>query len=99
TLDGTTVLRTDKGGEFDLPYDEVIAAPRVTSSGRSITLAGERVDVKTGLNPFEPPKAVAESPNSISDSGERSGGSARLPLAVHDHWFAVAMPPAEPSGM
>lgn len=99
TLDGTTVVRTDKGGEFDLSYDEVIAAPRITSSGRSVTLAGERVGVKIGLNPFEPPKAVAESPNSISDAGERSGGSAQLPLAVHDHWFAVAQSSSQPPGM
>ncbi|WP_275440785.1 vWA domain-containing protein [Corynebacterium freneyi] len=99
TLDGTTVVRTDKGGEFDLTYEEVIAAPRVTSSGRSVTLAGEQVVVKTGLNPFEPPKAVAESPNSISDAGERSGGSAQLPLAVHDRWFAIAQTPAPSTGM
>ena len=100
TVDGTTIVRTDKGGEFDLSYDEVIVnSPRVTSSGRSIDLAGERVNVRIGLNPFEPPKAVAESGNSISDAGERVGGSAKLPLAVHDHWFAVALPSAQTGGM
>src|SRR5699024_6734222 len=34
-----------------------------------------------------------------SDAGERSGGSAQLPLAVHDHWFAVAQPSSQPPGM
>ncbi|WP_448852101.1 vWA domain-containing protein [Corynebacterium sp. 335C] len=92
TADETTIRRTDTGAEFDVDYDEVVHAPRTVSGGRTITVAGERLDVKLGANPLTPASAVAAAPDSVADDGNRAGASARLPLAVHNRWFMVLDP-------
>lgn len=88
-LDGGVLLRADRGGEFDVAHDEVLAAPRTASRGRSIDLAGIRVAVRVGWNPVTPPRAVVAAAPSISDDGRRRGGAAELPPAVQDRWFVL----------
>ncbi|MBV7294585.1 VWA domain-containing protein [Corynebacterium sp. TAE3-ERU12] len=83
------LVRTDTGGVFTVDFDEVVRAPRTTSTGRSINLAGTQVRVRGGLNPLRPPMAVAEHTPSIADDGARHAGAAQLPLAVHNHWFVL----------
>lgn len=90
--DGGRVLRTDRGGEFDVSFEEFAKAPRTVSNGKSIDLAGNRVAVKLGLSPFSPAVAVAQHPMSIADNAATSGTSARLPLGVHNHWFITMDP-------
>lgn len=86
------LIRTDRGSEFSVDKEEVIQAPRMVSSGRSVNLCGVDVAVKTGWNPFEPPRAFADTELSIADEGAQSGGKAQLPLGVHDHWFMLMSP-------
>ncbi len=90
-LDNSRLLRTDRGGEFDLTFEELVAqTPRTTSDGKSVVLAGHEVTVKLGLNPFTPAYAASTEDYSMSDSGDQTGNRARLPLAVHNHWFLIS---------
>ncbi|MGO3772660.1 MAG: vWA domain-containing protein, partial [Corynebacterium variabile] len=86
-------LRTDKGGNFQVSYEEITGSGRTVANGRDVNLAGVPVHVKLGANPLAAPTALvdAQAP-SISDEGRQDGTAARLPLAVHNHWFMLGTP-------
>ncbi|AGP29784.1 vWA domain-containing protein [Corynebacterium terpenotabidum] len=87
------LLRTDTGGDFRIGYDELLGSGRTVASGREVNLAGVPVRVKLGKNPLTAPLAVVDAPApSISDEGQQVGTAARLPLAVHNHWFVLGTP-------
>ncbi|CUU66615.1 vWA domain-containing protein [Corynebacterium variabile] len=87
------LLRTDKGGNFQVSYEEITGAGRTVASGRDVNLAGVPVHVKLGANPLAAPYAVVDAPApSISDEGRQAGTAARLPLAVHNHWVMLGTP-------
>lgn len=93
TISNGRLLRRDTGGDFTADFDEVVlGTPRVTSSGRSINLAGHQVQVAMGPNPFTPAQAVVQSSPSVAADGSEKNGQAVLPLAVHNQWFAVGAP-------
>ncbi|WP_297005326.1 VWA domain-containing protein [uncultured Corynebacterium sp.] len=87
------LIRTDRGGNFQLGFDELMGSGRVVASGRDVNLTGVPVHVKLGVNPLTAPTAVVDAPApSISDEGQQVGTQARLPLAVHNHWFVLGTP-------
>ncbi|MDN6676192.1 vWA domain-containing protein [Corynebacterium variabile] len=92
-VDNGRLLRTDKGGNFQVSYEEITGSGRTVANGRDVNLAGVPVHVKLGANPLAAPTALvdAQAP-SISDEGRQDGTAARLPLAVHNHWFMLGTP-------
>lgn len=87
------LIRTDRGGNFQVGFDELMGSGRVVASGRDVNLAGVPVHVKLGVNPLAAPTAMVDAPApSISDEGQQVGTQARLPLAVHNHWFVLGTP-------
>ncbi|WP_417288078.1 vWA domain-containing protein [Corynebacterium variabile] len=93
------LIRTDKGGIFQVSFDELMGSGRTVANGRDVTLAGVPVHVKLGANPLAAPTALVngQAP-SISDEGRQDGTDARLPLAVHNHWFMLGTPGDPTSG-
>lgn len=93
SVDNGRLVRPDTGGAFTVGFDEIVSGtPRVTSTGREVNLAGTQVRVKLGANPLSAPYAVVDATPSISDEGLQVKDSARLPLAVHNHWFVIGTP-------
>lgn len=93
SVDNGRLVRADTGGPFTVGFDEIVSgAPRVTSTGREVNLAGIQVRVKLGANPLSAPYAVVDATPSISDEGLQAKDSARLPLAVHNHGFVIGTP-------
>jgi len=87
------LLRTDRGGDFQVDYNELLQSGRTVASGREVNLAGVPVRVKLGVNPLSTPVAVVDSAApTISDEGRQIGSAARLPLAVHNHWIVIGTP-------
>ena len=90
TTQNLQLLRQDTGREFDVDYQkDFINAPREKSTGKSLNAAGMQIKVRTGFNPLAPAQAVVDAVATMSDDGKQVGGRAVLPLAVHNHWFAL----------
>lgn len=78
---------------FSASYEDVVNKTKATApSASSASLAGHQVNVVRGWNPFTPANVVADAPFSIADDGAQQGNSAKLPLALNNHWFVVADP-------
>ncbi|HJG44256.1 vWA domain-containing protein [Corynebacterium phoceense] len=95
TSEDGTLRRADTGGSFDLDHGEFLRMSGMNLSPRSANLAGVPVHVKLGADPTSVGYVVVDHPLSIADNGEQSGTSAKLPCAVHNHWFITMDPSNE----
>lgn len=90
TTQDSQLLRQDTGREFEVDYQkDFINAPREKSTGKTLNAAGMQIKVRTGFNPLAPAQAVVDAAATMSDDGKQIGSRAVLPLAVHNHWFAL----------
>lgn len=86
------LLRTDSGQRFDVSYRELSSQPAVELAPRRANVRGTDLNVTLGWNPLDPAYVEVDAPLSIADDGGRSGTSAKLPVAVHNHWFMTMNP-------
>lgn len=86
------LVRTDSGQAFDVGYRELSSQPAVELAPRRANVRGVDLNVKLGWNPLDPAYVEVGAPLSIADDGARAGSAAKLPVAVHNHWFMTMNP-------
>ncbi|GAA1471538.1 VWA domain-containing protein [Corynebacterium felinum] len=91
-VDNDEVIRTDGDRAIALnTQDMVFNNTGVMPQPRSIVVAGKKLSVTMGWNPFASAYVLADSAPSIFGKGNHEKQRAKLPLSIAGHWIVYAL--------